>query len=332
MGKILTISIAAYNVEKYLDQTLSSLYDSRFLDDIEVLIIDDGSKDRTRDIAIQYQDKAPQTFRYIGKENGGHGSTINKGIELASGKYFRVIDGDDWVDTDKFAIYIEKLKYIDTDMVVTQHRAVTDNRERLVSLISNVESERVLSWKEAAGIEQITIHMMSIKTELLKKSKIHITEKCFYVDIEYTIWGLFLANSILYLEIPVYMYRRNNEAQSTNKKNMVRNVNMQELVSYNVVSLYNQFLQSADFCGTKKDIITRRISQIVGSTERTLLLVDNAVESRERIVKFDKQVKALSQDIYHQQSKELFFKVLRFNNYMFIPVLRSIYRIWIMKY
>ena len=93
--KILTISIAAYNVEKFLDKTLSSLCNESLSEDLEVLIIDDGSTDKTGNIAKQYEKKYPNIFRYVYKENGGHGSTINKGIELAQGKYFRVLDGDD---------------------------------------------------------------------------------------------------------------------------------------------------------------------------------------------------------------------------------------------
>ena len=94
--KLLTISIAAYNVEKFLDKTLSSLCNESISEDVEVLIIDDGSKDKTSDIAKKYEKKNPKIFKYVYKENGGHGSTINKGIELAQGKYFRVLDGDDY--------------------------------------------------------------------------------------------------------------------------------------------------------------------------------------------------------------------------------------------
>lgn len=111
-NKILTISVAAYNVEKTLSKTLDSFNDSRIYDDVEVLIIDDGSKDKTKDIAEKYEKLVPQMFKYIKKSNGGHGSTINKGITLATGKYFKVIDGDDWVDTDSLIKFVEKLSKI----------------------------------------------------------------------------------------------------------------------------------------------------------------------------------------------------------------------------
>lgn len=130
--KILTISVAAYNVEKTLDKTLDSFNDSRVYDDLEVLIVDDGSKDGTRLVAEKYEAIAPQTFKYVGKENGGHGSTINKGISLATGKYFKVIDGDDWVDTDRLVDFIDKLKNLDSDMVLTNHTEVFPDHENKV--------------------------------------------------------------------------------------------------------------------------------------------------------------------------------------------------------
>ena len=95
MEKTLSIVIPAYNVEKFLNNTLDSFVEDSVLADIEVLIVDDGSKDKTAEIGNVYAQKYPNTFRVISKENGGHGSTINVGIREAVGKYFKVVDGDD---------------------------------------------------------------------------------------------------------------------------------------------------------------------------------------------------------------------------------------------
>ena len=118
MEKILTVTVPSYNVEKFLENTLDSFVDERVLDDIEVLIVDDGSKDKTAEIGRKYEEKYPDTFRVISKENGGHGSTINRGIGEAKGKYFKVVDGDDWVDQDGFAELIQRLKTCDADYVL----------------------------------------------------------------------------------------------------------------------------------------------------------------------------------------------------------------------
>ena len=113
--KILTVTIPSYNVEAYLEDCLESFVNSEVMDDIEVLIVNDGSSDNTAKIAQRYVDKYENTFRLINKENGGHGSTINTGVREAKGKYFKVVDGDDWVDTRSFIHLVKVLKESDAE-------------------------------------------------------------------------------------------------------------------------------------------------------------------------------------------------------------------------
>ena len=126
MEKILTVVIPSYNVERFLQETLESFVEERVLKDIEVLVVDDGSKDGTAEIGKAFEQMYPGTFRVISKENGGHGSTINKGIEQCQGKYFKVVDGDDWVNTEDFCILVDKLKTCEADYVVTNYYEVND--------------------------------------------------------------------------------------------------------------------------------------------------------------------------------------------------------------
>ncbi len=332
MNKILTVSIAAYNVEKYLDQTLSSLNDQRFLDDIEVLIIDDGSKDGTKDIALKYQDIAPGTFKYVQKENGGHGSTINKGIELAMGKYFRVVDGDDWVDRDGFAEYIKLLKKSDSDLVLTQHKTNCNGKESLLDLVHGMESGKMYNWSDNLNIDGITLHMTTVKTNLLQSNNVRITEKCFYVDIEFIIWTIYISDTITYFNIPVYLYRIGNASQSVNKKNMIKNIAMQEKVACNVCRMYSSFLANKELSVSKSEAIYKRVAQSVGSTFRTYLLFDSNTESKKRIIDFDKKIKEISPEIFNILERKRFIKLMRMGNYAFIPLLRILYKIWILKY
>lgn len=110
--KILSISIAAYNVEKYLKQLMNSIIRSQRMEDIEVIIVNDGSKDRTVSIAEEYVKMFPNSVVLIDKRNGGHGSTINTGISKASGHYFKSIDGDDWVDSSGLCRLVDYLKKV----------------------------------------------------------------------------------------------------------------------------------------------------------------------------------------------------------------------------
>ena len=107
--KILTISIAAYNVSETIDECLSHFVNCKRLDDLEILIINDGSTDDTTEKVKKYTDKYPNSFILINKENGGWGSTLNKGMEVATGKYFRQLDGDDYYDEKNVDLLVDYL-------------------------------------------------------------------------------------------------------------------------------------------------------------------------------------------------------------------------------
>ena len=120
--KVLTILVPVYNTEKYIRRCLASLLGPEVLESIEVLVINDGSKDHSSEIAREYVEKYPDTVVLVDKENGGHGSTINAGVERAKGKYFRVLDSDDWFNTVEFVEYVNRLQSEDADLVVTDYR------------------------------------------------------------------------------------------------------------------------------------------------------------------------------------------------------------------
>ena len=120
--KSLTILIPVYNTEKYIKRCLDSLLVPEVLDDIEIIVVSDGSKDHSAEIVREYVERYPDTIILIDKENGGHGSTINAGIAAATGKYFRVLDSDDWFNTLEFAEFTARLRNEDADLVVCDYR------------------------------------------------------------------------------------------------------------------------------------------------------------------------------------------------------------------
>ena len=120
--KVLTLVIPVYNTEKYVKRCLDSILIEDVLEDIEVITVNDGSKDGSVEILRRYEKMYPNSVVVIDKENGGHGSTVNAGLEKATGKYFRVIDSDDWVNSHDFVTFVNKLKNEDADLVVTNYR------------------------------------------------------------------------------------------------------------------------------------------------------------------------------------------------------------------
>ena len=124
MGKILSVSVAAYNLESMIRQCLDSFLDKDVLDRVEVLVTDDGSTDHTREIVAEYETKYPGSFKLIAQKNAGPGSTVNSGIAHATGKYFRMVDGDDWVNTSEMPAFLDYLESHDIDMVCTSYCCV----------------------------------------------------------------------------------------------------------------------------------------------------------------------------------------------------------------
>ncbi|MEI3553139.1 MAG: glycosyltransferase family A protein [Acutalibacteraceae bacterium] len=145
MEKTLSISIAAYNVEEFLKNTLDSLVAPEIMDDIEVLIIDDGSKDNTAAIGKEFEDKYPNSFKVISKPNGGYGSTINAAIDAATGQYFKTLDGDDWYDTENLVRFVKDLKNMSADLILTPFTMVYEGtgEKQVISMERNYQEKNI---------------------------------------------------------------------------------------------------------------------------------------------------------------------------------------------
>lgn len=318
MKKILTISIAAYNVEKYIAQTLDSLIDKE-LEDIEVLIIIDGSKDRTFEIAKEYEKKYPNVFRAIYKENGGYGSTINKGIELATGKYFKQLDGDDWYNTENLKKICEILRKIDTDIVYTPYIECNEKENKQTISYNDIEKfsdieklENVIQYSN----NNIPMHSLMYKTEILKNNNIKLQEHCFYTDTEYAIYPFMYSNTIKILTIPLYMYRIGVEGQSMSIEGRIKHYKDHIRINYKLLEEVNKNKNKS-----KKNIneylekfLTRLYANFIGGF--MMLLPASKVHYHE-IKEFECKINELNANIYNEMSKyRKIVKILRKGKYI----------------
>lgn len=226
--KILTVVVPSYNVEAYLEEGLESFIHPEIMEDIEVLIVNDGSLDGTEAIGKRYEQLYPNTFRVITKENGGHGSTINRGIAEAEGMYFKVVDGDDWVDTKNFCRLVKMLKRVNVDVLGSNYTMIDDQTRKPSKLqehpFDGLEYGRVYQLEEIVGKTTVPMHAMTIKTELLRKMKVQIDEHMFYVDMEYITFPIPYVKTFLFIEPSVYRYRLGLPNQSMSIKKMQSNL------------------------------------------------------------------------------------------------------------
>lgn len=274
MKKLLTVAIPAYNVEKYLMKTIPTFLRKDINEYIEILIVNDGSKDNTFKIAKHFENLYPSTIKAVDKENGGHGSTINKAIELATGKYFKVVDGDDWVDTLNFVKLVEYLKNNDNDVVLNSFNRVDVSQNKTIKVEApNAEYNKKYIINDVP-LENFNkfyqIHSITIKTSILKKIP-QITENCFYVDQEYVVYPLPYVKTVMFLDFDVYQYQVGNQNQSVAIKNQQKNISMLEKVTMNLIK-YEGNNQNIDFI---EQIMSLRNANMIENVIRVYLSIGN---------------------------------------------------------
>lgn len=305
MEKLLTVSIAAYNVAEYLKHTLDSIVNNsivatELLNLLEILVIDDGSKDETSRIAKEYEKKYPGIIRVIVKENAGHGSTINRGIREASGKYFKALDGDDWFDAEALQYVLEKLKSKDADIVVTDYyKCFEDGKKILVQVngIQNLQEGIVQKYEEQlSNIKWIPYHAAIYRTSILQGHAIFLDEKIFYVDTEYMLYPVPYLNTILYLKCGLYCYRLGRDGQSVSKASRIKNIAHGEKVAMALLGMYKENV--THISDEKKEYMIRGVGGHCVWHFRSLLLLDANMKNRNKIIEFDKKVHEVSQEIY----------------------------------
>lgn len=212
--KILTISIAAYNVEFVIADCLTSLVTSRYIDRLDIIVVDDGSKDNTKFKVEPFVNQYPQSVRYIAKVNGGHGSTINTAIHLAEGIYFKVIDGDDWVQAEQLDTLIEYLLSSSVDLVLTDYDEVYHTKSKHVQVLSELKRNTIYGLSALSNIEYLPMHAITVKLDTYLSCQENISEHRFYVDTEFVYFVLSTIKEFIILDTTVYQYRLDQPNQS----------------------------------------------------------------------------------------------------------------------
>lgn len=331
MDKILTVVIPSYNVEKFLNQTLDSfICDEDTMKKFEVIVVDDGSKDNTAKIGKEYADKYPDTFRVISKENGGHGSTINCGIRNAVGKYFKVVDGDDWVNTPDFVKLVEDLEKTESEYVFTNYYEYYDdvNRQKAVDF-PQFKDGTEYDFADVANKVYIPMHALMIKTSVLKDNNIVIDEKCFYVDVEYVMFPVPFVNKVTFLDLHVYMYRLALSTQSVSILGFQKHINDHLRVTFHMFDFYRDYISSDKADSAKADYMRTCIADLI-ITQGAIYssYPDSDMENRKRFMEFDRKAKELSPEIYELSSvKSGKLRMLRKYNFKHYRLIQSLSRL-----
>lgn len=246
MKKLLTVVVPAYQVENYIEKNVESLTQTSYRELLDIIIVDDGSADGTGRLADGLAEKNPDCVRVIHQPNGGHGGAINTGIKEAAGRYFKVVDGDDWVDAGEFHKFLSCLSEAKEDIVFSDYTEVYENsiKEKIFKI--------PLEPSVKLGIEAMKLdiflpmHGITYKTNILRMLPREIDRHCFYVDMEYILFPLLFVKSIRYEPYNVYRYRLEREGQSVSPEGFRKHVKDHEKVLFTLIDYYESHVRKDD--------------------------------------------------------------------------------------
>lgn len=327
MEKILSIVIPAYNVEKYLEKCLASFEIQAILDRIEVLVINDGSKDHTAEIAQRYCEKYPETYFLYNKENGGHGSGINYGIRYATGKYFKVVDGDDWLNTEELETFVKLLEETDTDIVAADFLCIQDETDTVLQekhcTPCREQYGHIVDLTKGEVVDVIKMHALTIRSVILKQNHIQIDEHCYYVDCEYITYPIPFARTVYFYPKFLYMYRLGRNGQSMDIRSMQKNRMQHQKVLDSLLKFYAGLHGLSD--GSMR-YIERCIAQVVENQFQIYISMGCESGIKKELRNWDQGLKKRYPRIYSATRKKS-ITMLRRTNYMMLPIGTIVYKI-----
>lgn len=245
--KLLSVVVPSYNSQAYLDTCVQSLLVGG--DAVEILLVNDGSKDRTGAMADEYAARFPGQVKALHQENGGHGEAVNTGIRNASGLYLKVVDSDDWVDPDAYRELLATLgRFVETkqtvDLVVSNfvYEKVGAKHKKVMHYRGKLPKNQVIGWDQVRPFglgTYLMMHSLLYRTQVLRDSGLVLPKHTFYVDNLFVYVPLDFVKTLYYLDVDFYRYFVGRDDQSVNEAVMIKRIDQQIKVNQLVIGHQN---------------------------------------------------------------------------------------------
>lgn len=246
MRKLISFAIPCYNSQDYMRKCIDSILPGG--DDIEIIIVDDGSVDATAEIADEYARNYPDICRAVHQENAGHGGAVNTGIREAKGLYFKVVDSDDWLDLESYRLVLDRLRTmvsqrIFTDLFITDYvyEHASDGKRHTIGYKGILPENRIFGWSETRHFkmhQNLLMHAVIYRTKVLLESGLKLPEHTFYVDNLFVYLPLPYVKKLYYLDTGFYRYFIGRDDQSVNEKVMIGRIDQQIYVNKLMIDAY----------------------------------------------------------------------------------------------
>ena len=217
-------------------------------EDVEIIVVNDGSKDETAEIAARYEKEYPTIVKAVNKENGGHGDAVNVGLDHATGLYYKVVDSDDWVDEEALFKILDVVKSFveqkkEVDMVISNYvyEKVGMEHKKVIHYRNVLPRNEIFRWDDIGRFhldQYILMHSVLYRTELLKLCQMRLPKHTFYVDNIYVYYPLPHVRTLYYIDVDFYRYYIGREDQSVNEKVMISRIDQQLFVTRSMIDMY----------------------------------------------------------------------------------------------
>ncbi|MCH5263811.1 MAG: glycosyltransferase family 2 protein [Lachnospiraceae bacterium] len=287
--KLLSVAIPCYNSQEYMRKCIDSLLVGG--EDVEILIVDDGSTDATGTVADEYAAKYPTVVKAIHKENGGHGSAVNAGLEASTGLYFKVVDSDDWVKESAYHRILETLHDITAgesslDMLISNfvYEKEGEAKHKVMKYHHALPQDRIFTWSEVKHFHKgqyILMHSVIFRTRLLKECGLKLPDNTFYVDNLFVFEPLPFVRNMYYLDVNFYRYYIGREGQSVNEDIMISRIDQQIKVNKIMIDYLVDNIDKI-FCKRKLKNYMLNYLEIITVISSILLIRSGTEESLEK--------------------------------------------------
>ncbi len=245
MEKILSIVIPMFNSYKFIDKCLASLVvNENILKKIQVIVINDGSTDKCEEKVLPYTINFPDTFFLINKSNGGHGSVVNMSIKYMQGKYFKVLDADDWMKTVELELLICELENINVDCAIMGYHTydIRDSKEAELNLF--IPSSKIININQLQNLWKyiktgFCLHGLVYNLQFYKSLKLKVPENVYYDDAFFYTVPCSYVKTIYLSKAKPYVYRIGDIEQSVSNLNRTKRIDQLETVIKKIVEAEN---------------------------------------------------------------------------------------------
>ena len=296
-NKVLSIIIPTYNMERYLGACLDSLLITG-LQRIEVIIVNDGSIDSSHSIAASYEERYPNVFRVINKENGNYGSCINRGLKEAVGKYVKVLDADDSFDTANFCEFVDFLDSVDADLILSDYVEVDEQGSVTSKHDYDFPVDVELKFKDictTGNFKNMQMHAVTYRRQMLVDMGYVQSEGVSYTDQQWIFIPMVRVRSVRRFGKCVYRYLLGRVGQTMDPAIKRKHMNHIMVCVHGMLVAYNRILGEID--ETIREYLMARLVPFSKEVYVTLLTNYNE-ETKAALIDFDKDIKSLNNDFY----------------------------------